>query len=78
LLAWRHWQDGERDNYVSDARGLLILTGSAAVGHTPKEVMPQDASDLPPLVEDALGLVLRSLSIWVVLLGIIQLVSWIT
>ncbi len=78
LLAWRHWRDELRNEYPSDAAGLLTLTGSAALGHTPEEIMPQNASDLPPLVEDALGLVLRSLSIWVVLLGIIQIVAWIT
>jgi membrane protein required for beta-lactamase induction len=78
LLAWRHWRDDVREDYPSDASGLLILTGSAAVGHSPEETMPKDASDLPPLVEDALGLILRSLSIWIILLAIIQLVAWIT
>ncbi len=78
LLAWRHWSEDSRNQYESDAQGLLILTGTAALGHTPEETMPEDAADLPPLVEDALSLVLRSLSIWVILLGIIQVVSWIT
>lgn len=78
LLAWRHWSEDTRDQYESDAQGLLVLTGSAALGHTPEETMPEDATELPPLVEDALSLVLRSLSIWVVLLGIIQVVAWIT
>lgn len=78
LLAWRHWSEDHRNQYESDARGLLVLTGSAALGHTPEETMPEQAADLPPLVEDALSLVLRSLAIWVVLLGIIQMVAWIT
>ena len=78
LLAWHHWKDESRNQYESDAQGLLVLTGSAALGHTPEETMPEDATDLPPLVEDALSLVLRSLTIWVVLLGIIQVVAWIT
>jgi len=76
LLAWRHWSKEARTNYSSDAQGLLTLTGSAAINHTPKETMPQVAADLPPLVEDALGLVLRSLSIWVMLLAVIQVVAW--
>ena len=76
LLAWRHWSEDSRNQYESDAQGLLVLTGSAALGHTPEETMPENATDLPPLVEDALSLVLRSLSIWVVLLGIIQIVAW--
>lgn len=78
LLAWRHWSEERRQHYISDAQGLLILTGSAALGHTPEETMPEDATDLPPLVEDALSLVLRSLAVWVVLLGIIQLAVWIS
>jgi len=78
LLAWRHWSEDLRNKYESDAQGLLILTGSAALGHTPEEPMPENAADLPPLVEDALSLVLRSLSIWVVLLGIVQVVAWMT
>jgi membrane protein required for beta-lactamase induction len=78
LLAWRHWSEDSRDQYVSDAQGLLVLTGTGALGHTPEDPMPEEASDLPPLVEDALSLVLRSLSIWVILLGIIQVVAWIT
>ena len=77
LLAWRHWSEDSRQHYDSDAQGLLILTGTAALGHTPEETMPENASDLPPLVEDALSLVLRSLAILIVLLGIIQVVAWI-
>ena len=78
LLAWRHWSEDSRNQYASDAQGLLVLTGTGALGHTPEDPMPEEASDLPPLVEDALSLVLRSLSIWVILLGIIQIVAWIT
>ncbi|MGD2119302.1 MAG: regulatory signaling modulator protein AmpE [Chromatiales bacterium] len=76
LLAWRHWSHDSRDQYASDATGLLVMTGSAALGHTPEDTMPEEAADLPPLVEDALSLVLRSLIIWVFLLGVIQIVSW--
>ena len=71
LLAWRHWSDEQRDAYHSEAAGLLIATGTAAMGHTPDEPIPEVASDLPPLVEDALSLVLRSLTILVFLLGVI-------
>jgi membrane protein required for beta-lactamase induction len=78
LLAWKHWQDNNRTQYESDAAGLLILTGSAAVGHTHDDAVPDQLKDLPPLIEDALGLVLRSLTVWVVLLGIMQLAVWIT
>lgn len=78
LLAWRHWSETSRSQYISDAQGLLVLTGTAALGHTPEETMPEEAADLPPLVEDALSLVLRSLAVWVVLLGVIQLAAWIT
>lgn len=78
LLAWRHWRDELRTHYPSDSHGLLVLTGTGALGHTPEETMPEAAEDLPPLVEDALSLVLRSLSIWIFMLGVIQVVSWIT
>lgn len=78
LLAWRHWQGELRNQYESDAGGLLILTGTGALGHTPEETMPEQAHDLPPLVEDALSLVLRSLVVWVIVLGILQLVAWLT
>jgi AmpE protein len=78
LLAWRHWSEGEKKNYESDASGLLIMTGSAALGYSFDKELPESIKNFPPLVEDSLGLVLRSLVICVILLGIFQIVIWLT
>ena len=78
LLAWRHWSEGEKKNYESDASGLLIMTGTAALGHSFDKQLPEEIHNLPPLVEDSLGLVLRSLVICVILLGVFQIVIWLT
>lgn len=78
LLAWRHWSEDERKNYESDASGLLIMTGTAALGYSFDKELPEDIHKLPPLVEDSLGLVLRSLVICLVLLGLFQIALWLT
>jgi len=78
LLAWRHWSEGENKNYESDASGLLIMTGTAALGYSFDKELPEDIHKLPPLVEDSLGLVLRSLVICLVLLGFFQVAIWLT
>lgn len=72
LLAWRHWNDDQQSLYDADSNSLLRMTGSAAMGHARSD------EQLAPVVEDALGLVLRSLTIWVVALGLLQLIIWLS
>ncbi|MCB1801709.1 MAG: regulatory signaling modulator protein AmpE [Gammaproteobacteria bacterium] len=76
--AWRTFEHIPLDGPLSEADHLLAHTGLAALDTFPDDADELDDSselDLAPVVEDALALVWRSLTIWVVVIGAGSLVA---
>jgi len=65
--AWKTFSQDGPVSEQSEASGLLIETGRAALNH--------DVQQSPSLVADSLALVWRNLTLWVVFIGVISLVS---
>lgn len=84
--AWRHFEYLPGDDRLGEADQLLAQTGLGAL-----DTFPTDADELadtaelggiplpvPPVVEDALALVWRSLVVWLALIAGGSLVAWIS
>jgi AmpE protein len=75
--AWRTFDYLPGDGPLSEAEQLLAQTGLAALDTFPDELEQSDvhaegtldASLIPPVVEDALALVWRSLAMWIAVIG---------
>ncbi|MGV6825555.1 MAG: regulatory signaling modulator protein AmpE [bacterium] len=58
------------------SRQLLREAGTAAMDSYPVTTELEDLGETPPVVEDALALLWRSLSLWVIVLIISQVIFW--
>lgn len=75
--AWRTFDYAPGEGPLTEAEHLLAQTGLAALDTFPDDVdelsgdagIPASASLIPPVVEDALALVWRSLAMWVAVIG---------
>ena len=77
--AWRNFDYVPGDGPLTEAEHLLAHTGLAALDTLPDEVeefgATGDATLLPPVVEDAMALVWRSLAAWVTAIAAGSLVA---
>jgi AmpE protein len=84
--AWRNFDYMPGDGPLDEADSLLAQTGLAALETFPDDFdelggdagLVPDTDLIPPVVEDALALVWRSLAMWVLVIGGGSLVAWIT
>jgi membrane protein required for beta-lactamase induction len=78
LYGWRSYHESRFDEFSNNASGILICTGSGALRMSS---LLDDTFDHTGtyhyLVEAAMGLVWRSLLVWLVLLGLFTLAGWI-
>jgi AmpE protein len=83
--AWRNFDYLPDDGPLDEADRLLAETGLAALETFPDD-LDEEAADsglvvdpdlIPPVVEDALALIWRSLAMWVAVIGGGSLIAWI-
>lgn len=69
--AWRTFDYAHKGGPLTEAEQLLAQTGLAALDTFPEDAddLHSDAALLPPVVEDALALVWRSLAMWVTVIA---------
>ncbi len=79
LYGWRSYHAGRRDEFESNASGVLICTGTGALRLS--TLLDTDDAEQSSrhhyLAETAMGLVWRSLVVWLVLLSLFALAGWI-
>jgi len=70
--AWKHYMP---ESSQSDSEALLVATGTAALdSYQQDKDLKQEPSTM--VIEDALSLVWRTLSIWILLIAVVSLVFW--
>jgi membrane protein required for beta-lactamase induction len=78
LYGWRSYHESRFDEFSNNASGILICTGTGALRMSS---LMDDKFDhtgtYQYLVEAAMGLVWRSLLVWLALLGLFTLAGWI-
>lgn len=78
LYGWRSYHEIRFDEFSNNASGILICTGSGALRLTTLlDEKLENSSDYHYLAEAAMGLVWRSLVVWLVILIIFTLAGWI-
>ncbi|MEN8168268.1 MAG: regulatory signaling modulator protein AmpE [Pseudomonadota bacterium] len=79
LYGWRSYHEGRMDEFESNASGILICTGTGALRLS--TLLDADNAEQSSrhhyLAETAMGLVWRSLVVWLVLLSLFALAGWI-
>ena len=80
LYGWRNYHRQRFDEFDSSASGILICTGAGALRLT--ELIDNNADDAliegqQYLLKSAMGLVWRSLVVWLVLIALFTLAGWI-
>jgi membrane protein required for beta-lactamase induction len=78
LIGWRSYHESRFNEFYSSASGILVCTGSGAMRlatllETQAEESPADAFFL---AKAAMGLVWRSLVVWIIVLGFLTLADW--
>ena len=79
LYGWRSYQERRHDEFKTSASGILICAGTGALRLSSlleQEPSGAGATDAHYLAEAAMGLVWRSLMVWLVLLGVFSLAGW--
>ena len=78
LFGWRSYHESRFDEFSNNASGILICTGTGALRLSS---LLDDKFELSGsyqyLVEAAMGLVWRSLVVWLALLGLFTFAGWI-
>lgn len=78
LSGWRSYHESRFDEFGNNASGILICTGAGALRMSSMLVDKYDSTNsYLYLVEAAMGLVWRSLLVWLALLGLFTLAGWI-
>lgn len=72
----RAWQCLVPEEGQQESEALLETTGTAAL-NTYQTDLDAGQDDAPPVIEDALALVWRALSLWLLVISVIALVTWI-
>jgi membrane protein required for beta-lactamase induction len=77
LNGWRSFHESRFAEFSNNASGILICTGSGAL-RLPSLLTErlEYVNDYRYLVKAAIGLVWRSLLVWLILLAIFTLASW--
>lgn len=73
--AWQHFEFEPETETLTEADALLAETGLSALATYREAVTEDDPHDIPPVVEDALALVWRSLTFWIAVTGVGALIS---
>lgn len=79
LHGWRSYNEQRFNEFNSSASGILICTGTGAMRLTELLEQNADASQSDAyqyLLKSAMGLVWRSLVVWIILIGLFTLAGW--
>lgn len=74
---WKNFHAFNNDKQRKEATLLLEAAGTAALDTYPSQDELDQLSVTPPVVEDAMALVWRTLSLWIIVLAIGSLMVWI-
>jgi AmpE protein len=79
--AWQHPDnlvaaEDEQAPVIDEAEMLLAASGTAALDSYPTAAEAETLNDAPPVVEDAMALIWRSLTLWVICIAAATVFSW--
>ncbi|MEN8177315.1 MAG: regulatory signaling modulator protein AmpE [Pseudomonadota bacterium] len=80
LYGWRNYHESRFNEFNSSASGILICTGTGALRLSSlidTDTDDDTMQDQRYLIDAAMGLVWRSLIVWIVLIGLLTLAGWI-
>jgi AmpE protein len=77
LYGWRSYHESRFNDFSSSATGILICTGSGALRLSYLMDNDMDEAYKRHLVDAAMGLVWRSLVVWLVLIALLTLAGWV-
>ncbi|MGD8589485.1 MAG: regulatory signaling modulator protein AmpE [Chromatiales bacterium] len=78
LYGWRSYHESRFDEFSNNASGILICTGAGALRMSSLLDDKYDLTDsYQYIIEAVMGLVWRSLLVWLALLGLFTLAGWI-
>ena len=77
LYGWRSYHESRFNDFSSSASGILICTGSGALRLSYLMDNDMDEDYKRHLLDAAMGLIWRSLVVWLVLIALLTLAGWV-